>query len=153
MVVSAGTGALVGQPMVAEGRQALAALDIPAEDFRARQLRPVDVASADLIITATRDHRSAVARMEPRAMSRTFALADLSDLLTGLGADDQEQADSVAGVARVAAIRRSEVAARSRSDADIIDPYRRGAAVYRQMIEQIDPLLPPIVQAVRGQHP
>lgn len=47
-----------------------------AETHRAKSLTREAIATADLILTATRDQRSAVARLDPRATQRTFTLAE-----------------------------------------------------------------------------
>ncbi|WP_157508843.1 arsenate reductase/protein-tyrosine-phosphatase family protein [Luteipulveratus halotolerans] len=146
-VTSAGTGALVGRPMDVEARRALAREGIDAEGFIARQLEPDLVASADLVITATRDHRSAVVQLLPRAVRRVFALTDLADLLDG--ARVRPAPNPVGEVVRAASANRSSVMPRAASDADVIDPYRRGPDVFAQAAQQVHASLPPIVDALR----
>ena len=88
VVSSAGTGALVGRPM-----EPLAAAQTqryagsPA-GFAARQLVPGLVASADLVLTATRKHRGEVAAMHPRALSYAFTLVDFAELVADLTPED-----------------------------------------------------------------
>ena len=88
VVSSAGTGALVGRPM-----EPLAAAQTqryagsPA-GFAARQLVPGLVASADLVLTATRRHRGEVATLHPRALSYAFTLVDFADLVADLDPED-----------------------------------------------------------------
>lgn len=67
---SAGTHAIEGAP----GCSMAPALVGDAADHRSTQLTPELVAGADLILTAARDHRSAVALLEPAARARTFTI-------------------------------------------------------------------------------
>ncbi|MDF8266448.1 arsenate reductase/protein-tyrosine-phosphatase family protein [Luteipulveratus flavus] len=150
-VTSAGSRALAGSPADTETERALAEDGLTADGFVARQLHPDLVEAADLVITATREHRSAVAQLQPRAMRRAFALTDLADLLrvavdTGqVRREDQ----AVAEVVAAATACRADVAPRPAESADIVDPYRRGPAVFAQAADQVRSALPPVVTALR----
>ena len=83
-VTSAGTGAVAGSPMTPEA----AALSmhyggLPA-GHRATELTETLVANADLVLTATRDHRHAVAKLHPRAARYTYTLAQFARIISGL---------------------------------------------------------------------
>jgi protein-tyrosine phosphatase len=82
-VRSAGTHALDGAGLHEQTARALAdvgVLDSPAH--QAHQLIAQDVKWADLVLTATRAHRAAAARMHPPAVQRVFTLLEMAALLT-----------------------------------------------------------------------
>ena len=81
---SAGSGALVDEPMNAPALRVLEAAGYSADGFRARALTPAVVAESDLVLTATRQHRGKVVRLHPRALRYTFALMDFADLVSDL---------------------------------------------------------------------
>lgn len=150
---SAGTGALVGRPMDPGTVAQLERLHVVDEPFTARQLTPDLVAAADLVVTATRDHRAAVSRLSPRALRTAFTLGDLADLAAGVDLDEErsggERPTTASGVARVvalAAARRGIVPPKPAAEVDIIDPFRREDAVFARMAEQVLAALPPVVR-------
>lgn len=79
-VSSAGTQAVVGSDMAPLARSMLWRSQPDSEPFQARALTPDLVREASLVITATRQHRTLVARMDPRSMKKTHALRDLANL-------------------------------------------------------------------------
>jgi protein-tyrosine phosphatase len=85
------------------------------------------VDSADLILTATKAHRSEVLALNPRALRRTFTLVEFAALC--------EKVEGAYPTELVAE------AARQRSlappDIDIGDPYRRSPEVHRKTADQI----------------
>lgn len=160
-VSSAGTGALVGSEMDSRVAKRLLELGLSPEGFHARQLTREMARDADLILGATREHRSAVVRMEPRVLRRTYALADFSDLAahlskTGMAAAGRADRSSETFVRRVceaAALGRGEVRARTKEEAEIVDPFRAPDKVLERMIDQIDALLPAVVAVLGGRFP
>ena len=92
-----------------------------------RTLDAHHIEQADLILTATREHRAAVLAMSPRALRKTFTLREFAAL-----ADDTDSAtleDLVANASK----RRSTAP----SDVDILDPYRRPPEVHRDVADMI----------------
>lgn len=148
-VASAGTHALVGEPMDDGSARLLADAGISSADFAARQLTPALVLSADLVLTATRDHRRQVVRMTPKALRHTHAIDDFSDLVAGAHLEPTGEGSFVAQLAVGATARRDEVPVRGAEDAGIVDPYRRSQDVFDQMAEQVGEVLPPIIGAAR----
>jgi len=127
-VASAGVQGWDRQPMDAMAAMELLRLGHSAESFRSHAIDSYLVDSADLIVTATRVHRSDVLSVNPRALRRTFTLrefAALCDLVHGA-----DPGDLVAEAAR----QRSKAPA----DIDIGDPYRRSPDVHRKTADQID---------------
>ncbi|MBF4566504.1 low molecular weight phosphatase family protein [Plantibacter sp. VKM Ac-2876] len=107
----------------------------------ARQLDRDIVADADLILTATREHRSDVARLLPRASRVTFTVPQFARLI----AETEPAADLWELVAEVAAERGLVPPPANADDDDIEDPYRRSAETYERVGTQIDALIEVIV--------
>lgn len=155
-VSSAGTGALVGSEMDPRVSLRLAELGCDPVGFVARQLSPDVAKAADLVLCATREHRSLVVRTAPRVLFNTYALADFSDLAARLASTGFADLRSAAGPSRNFVQRLSEAAARVRGEvrvrttreAEIVDPYRRSDKVLEQMVQQVDSLLQPIVSVL-----
>ncbi len=122
-IASAGVGALVGSPMVAESAEQLESYGGSAEGFRARMLTPVMVAESDLVLTATKAIRSRVLEDCPGALRRTFTVLEFASLLDLVPVEGADLADLV----RTTAVQRS----RGVGDYDIPDPYGRGDEAHR----------------------
>lgn len=152
-VSSAGTGALVGSPVDAQSASRIAGVGALADGFAARQITRDIVAEADLVISATRDHLSAVVPLHPRALRYSFALHDLGDLLAEVSEADIEAAPGANRVAKVAAAaiaKRGTVNPRLPEESGIIDPFRRDAPVFDQMVDEVSQSLPAVVSALKG---
>ncbi|OII43513.1 hypothetical protein [Plantibacter sp. MMLR14_011] len=91
------------------------------------------VADADLILTATREHRSVVARLLPRASRVTFTVPQFARLVVEAPA----VSDPWTLVDEVAAQRGSVPPPEDPEDDDIEDPYRRSATTYERVGDQI----------------
>lgn len=150
-VHSAGTGALADHPMDPSMAQFLGADADPA--FRARQLTKQDVLSANLVLTATRAHRTLVTQLAPRALRTTATLADFAQLADLAISDsdwraDHEGAPLAQRVVDVLALR-PHVAPLPPEKADVPDPYRAGHEVYRESAAMIDSRLPSVLSVLR----
>ena len=153
-VASAGTGALAGQSMEDQAQELLVAQGYSADGFVARQLTADQIASADLVLTATRAHRGKVASLHPRALRYVFAFREFADLLSGiadehLGRPGEQARDHVTRVVALAAVQRGMRPPLDDYDADIVDPYRRGPEVFDEMTKQILDSLPGVVRGLR----
>lgn len=150
-VRSAGTGAMVGEPMNPPALRLLEAAGYSADGFVARALTPEIVASADLVLTATRRHRGLVAQMHPRALRYTFTLRELADLVSDLPREAYAAGDAgehVRALVQAAAGRRGLRPPLSDEDADVVDPYRREAVVFDTMSAQVMSALPQVAAAL-----
>ena len=154
-VESAGTKALAGLDMDDGTRERLDAAASDAKGFRARQVTPEMVAGADLVLTAAREHRTAVAQLHPAALRRVFTVSDFADLVDGLTVVDPDadpladlDASWVRQVAAAAARRRGSIVARQ-SGVDITDPIGGPPSAFGQMANEVDAALVPIVRALR----
>jgi protein-tyrosine phosphatase len=117
-VSSAGTGALVGEPMQPFALSTLAARGLDGSGFRARQLTADIVIEQDLVLTATRAHRAAVVTLVPRSAASTFTIREFDRLLSLV-----PEAAPVDVVAAARAQRGYALAERPDDD-DVSDPYR-----------------------------
>ena len=110
---------------------------------------PLEIAqirAADLILTATAEHRSRVLVEVPAAFKRTFTIREFATVLAERGL--RPGADPDAWRAAIAQVARYRGGA---DDADIEDPYRRGRAAYEGMRESMLPLLDVVIDAARSE--
>ena len=87
-VRSAGTMGLQGSAMDERARAQLGLFGGDGAGFVARRLTPAMVAGADLVLTATREHRALVAQAHPRALRYAFTYRDFADLSAHLEETD-----------------------------------------------------------------
>lgn len=161
LVSSAGTSALVGSPMDDRAADQARALGLDTTGFAAQALTVDEIAAADLVLTATRQHRGIVVSAYPKALRSCFTVRDFAATVSGLPADrgpgagddldDTGVDDARSRVRRVvaaAAARRGFSPPLALEDADIVDPYRRPDDVYAAMIGQVLAAMPVIVTAL-----
>lgn len=154
-ISSAGTQALVGQPVDPGSVALLEAQEIDCADFAARDLTAEMVCAADLVLTATREHRAKVARTEPSGLKKAMALVDFSDLVHELDLTDLKPSfmdppgmSGVALLVSAAARRREQVTPRRDEEANIVDPFKQGPKAFQRMEREIDAALPPVIHAL-----
>ncbi len=88
-VRGAGTyGGHQGEPMHHHAAQVLGERSVDASGFSSTWLREPQIAWAELVLTATAEHRSEVLRLEPRALRRTFTLRELARLAGHVSPDE-----------------------------------------------------------------
>lgn len=153
-VRSAGTGALAGRPIDPGSAALLEARGIDTSGYAARQLTVEMVEQADLVLTATREHRRLVVQEAPSALRRVFAVLDFADLCEGLDPADVARAPGANLVARLVAAagaRRASVPARQDDAADVVDPYQRNWQVFQKMADQASEPLSTIARALSRQ--
>jgi protein-tyrosine phosphatase len=146
-VSSAGTRALVDQPMDPPMADLVRAAGARPDGFRARLLTADLLRRADLVLVMAREHRSAVVALEPTAVLRTFLLLELADVAervaaAGWPSELHGAAARLAALPTLAPPYRAEVQ-RSGADFDVPDPYRRSPAVYAEAMSRV-------VEAVRS---
>lgn len=156
-VASAGTDALVGNPMTTETIAIAKQYGVAAtEEHRARLVAVEQLRESSLVLALTREHRSAIVALLPRGSRRTFTLRELARLLEALQPSDLAAvaviplADTAARfteLVNVAAGLRGFVAPPVHDlDDDVVDPYRRGDEVYRESTAQIVPAVEMILR-------
>ena len=128
-VASAGTGAVSGRPAHPLTVQALSQRGIDAAAHVSQPLEAAMVRAADLVLTAAREHRTEVVRLDPDAVPRTFTLLEFARLIAG-GAGGADRPELVVAAA-----------ARSRSGADasddVRDPVLGGAPEHEAMVRTL----------------
>jgi protein-tyrosine phosphatase len=157
-VDSAGTRALTGQPMYADAARVLTAAGGEPTGFVARMLQAELVGGADLILTASRRHRAAVARLEPTASRRTFTIREFGLLAAAVDRAELPDGDSVTrlrAAVELACSHRGHVRADDPDGDDVPDPYggpvsgyeKSGALIRAATAPTLDLL---VAAAVRG---
>ena len=145
-VSSAGTWAVVGEQMWHDAAETLRERGGDPTGFVARSLQAEDINAADLVLTATRDHRSFVVTEVPRAAGKTATLREFARLLTGVTIADivaagADPAAQMAAVATAAFTQRGLVPAVEPTEDDVPDPYRGPREGYVEAAELIDTAL------------
>ncbi|WP_120003296.1 low molecular weight phosphatase family protein [Nesterenkonia muleiensis] len=159
-VSSAGSGALVGDPLTPQTAQialAAGARQDDVEAHRARYLAEGIAAQADLLLAMTRDHRSAAVELSPALLRRAFTAREFARLAEGMTDADIAQAAvgpdpqrRLRAALRVLANRRGIVGpAEDPAWDDVIDPYRQSDEVYQQQARQLLPALDQVERFVR----
>lgn len=128
-VRSAGVGAMVGYAMSRYAAEELVRYGGDSTGFAARQLTPEMVRNADLVLTATRDLRSAVLAEEPTALRRTFTVLEFAALLAS--AEGNTPGDLVAWCSTHRSVAGSV-------EQDVGDPYRRGVDAHAASAAALD---------------
>ena len=166
VVTSAGTRALVGEPIQPPSADIVRTFGGNTEGFAARQLTSKILRGVDLVLTMTSGHRGEVLQLDASLLKRTFTIREFARMLDVL--DDRaapapeateaahDGGDRLAAnaafwrglPARAAAVRHLSLPADS-SENDIIDPYRRGLEVYHQMEDELAPAIVSILRHAR----
>ncbi|MDR7083200.1 protein-tyrosine phosphatase [Arthrobacter ginsengisoli] len=153
-VRSAGTHAMVGDPIQPLSADIIRTFGGTPDGFAARQLTPRILRESDLVLAMTAKHRGAVMQLDASLLKRTFTIREFARMLQVL-----EQRDAPAAVVDVPAFWR-ELPARAGSvrhlalapdaaDNDVVDPYRRGPELYHQMEDELAPAILTILRFAR----
>lgn len=164
-LASAGTRARDGVPMTDE------AVDLTLERgvdhrravaHRSRYLTTVALREVDLVIAMTREHRRAVVELDPARLRMTFTARELVRMMDGVddsalaaaaatsdGGADPQRARFAAMVAALRARRGLVSSPASPEDDDVVDPFGRSMATYRESAAQLDPALAAVERIAR----
>lgn len=134
-VTSAGTHAMLEGEVPNEIRELLHSYGVGLFAHTPRQLTEKIALDADVILTATREHRKFVVSLAPRTATNAFTMKQFSRLLTGyvqlVEAGDLKPAESPQQLIReLANIRGLVLPADTPEDDDIADPYLGNAEKY-----------------------
>ncbi|WP_308796901.1 arsenate reductase/protein-tyrosine-phosphatase family protein [Agromyces silvae] len=153
VVSSAGTGALVGEPMTPEAAALAQRYGADPAGHAARQLTPALLENADLVLTATRAHRAEVASTLPKAARKAYTLREFARIAEFLATEEAAEFAPVAGETPTPLL---ETASMSRGFApppetpesdNVVDPYRRPSEVYEEAGRLIDSATASVVAA------
>ena len=138
-VVSAGTHALVGEPISEPMAALLRESGVQPQGFQAHQLSEQMLKEADLILPMTRAQRALVVELWPAAVRRTFTLREFARLLSWVNPSELAAGAPAerlrAAISLVAAQRGRERT--SPDQDDVVDPFRLSNAVYVDSFVQI----------------
>ncbi|HEY3408405.1 MAG TPA: hypothetical protein VGK53_09565 [Propionicimonas sp.] len=152
---SAGTRALEGESADNLTAQVAAAHGISLAGHKARQLTPELLAGADMVITATRQIRSAAVQTYPPSVKYSFTLRQLERILRAT--ESRFDSGGLTGAALVASLARSVNQEKSRlvapqgNDDDIADPRGRSARIHEQVAEQVVSAVRELATALGGE--
>ncbi|MGI8415389.1 MAG: low molecular weight phosphatase family protein [Nakamurella sp.] len=132
-VTSAGIRGFDNAPMDPPAAAQLRRLGGDPTGFRSRPLTDQMCELADLILTATRVHRSAVLERVPRALRRTFTLPEFAAAMSTIRRE-QPDATDLADMVRRAAFARGRIAV---ENYDVADPYGGPVETHRAVAEMI----------------
>ncbi|WP_300681126.1 hypothetical protein [Nocardioides sp.] len=151
-ITSAGTEALVGDGFDMTMLAELRGRGLAVPTHRARLLTPREIEGADLILTLERAHRTAVVRMVPAAVRRTFTLAEIGALIA---LADPAQTASASGAPQRLEVLLAQMpmlrALRQRrrpSDDDIADVRRPTPHATRELASVLDTAVRPLLAAL-----
>ena len=136
IVTSAGTRAMVDQPMTDEA--AFLATQYGAEPtlHAAQQLTAARIAAADLVLTATREHRGEVVSLHPRAHRYAYTLNQFARLVSVAELVETPTINNF--LSEISARKGLSLPATRLEDDNIEDPYLRSAEVYDRVGAVID---------------
>jgi len=162
-VRSAGTRALVGDPVQPLSADIIRTFGGTAEGFAARQLSAKILRNVDLVLTMTSGHRGEVLQLDASLLKRTFTIREFARMLDVLE-EREGQSPPGAGLngerlaantklwrklpARAASVRHLALAPDA-ADNDVVDPYRRSADYYRQMEDELAPAIISVLRFAR----
>ena len=159
-VVSAGTRAQDGAPMTNQGLVLARSYGLDGSEHTASYLTEGEISRAQLVLGMSREHRSAVVSMVPRAVKTTFSLREFARLAEGLseadgalvaGLDPEDTRGRLQTMVALVASQRGQVAVASDpSDDDIVDPYRRSDDVYAESGRQLMPAASTVAEVLRS---
>ncbi|MGP4111992.1 arsenate reductase/protein-tyrosine-phosphatase family protein [Streptomyces sp. 4N509B] len=164
VVESAGTWGHEGAPMEEHAARVLAEYGADPGGFIGRELSDDHVVQADLVLTATREHRAQVIAMGSAlgcdAGPRTFTLKEFTRLVRIMDVTMLPAASSPEGlVERARTLARAAAALRDwllppNAEADEVpDPYGAPFPYFRSIGEEIRTALDPVVTALTGVPP
>lgn len=151
-VTSAGTHAALGEPVPSPLDELLAGAGAGDARHEARLLDSEALQSADLILTATRQERSAVVRQVPSAVGKTFTLRELARVAEAIGPDALPEGDvatRLSALVKAAPKHRGPTAPAVATDDDVSDPAGQGRGAYQRSFDQVEAAVDDIVRTVK----
>ncbi|MFP3987880.1 protein-tyrosine-phosphatase [Streptomyces sp. E11-3] len=156
VVESAGTWGHEGAPMETNAAAVLADFGADSSGFMGRELLDEHVIRADLVLTATRDHRAQVISMGHSAGLRTFTLKEFTRLVRAIDPAtlpeplDDSVVERARALVRAAAALRGWLLAPTAEADEVHDPYGAPLPFFRSIGDEIQLALDPVVTALTG---
>jgi protein-tyrosine phosphatase len=162
-IVSAGTHARSDLPMHPYAEMVLREHAIDPTGFRTRRLTEAAVSTADLVLTATREQRSACVALDPAAVRRTMTIPQFgryaAALPTGGPSGIRSSAQRLRELLDRLSVARAEVAVARAAGDDLADPvggpiddFRRCAAEIWPVFDTLARLIGPIPPSRPARH-
>ena len=154
VVRSAGTRAMVGDPIQPISADIIRTFGGTPDGFAARQLSPEILRDSDIVLTMASGHRGEVLQLDASLLKRTFTIREFARMLTVLEERGMEGPTSDLAAfwrelpARAASVRHLALT-QDPSENDVIDPYRRSPEVYRQMEDELAPAILAVLRFAR----
>ena len=155
VVSSAGVMAMTGDPMTPQSAEAMTLRGYTPTKHVSQDLTPKILEDADLVLTATLEHRSELARMLPKASKYSFTIDEFARLTSFLMADPEfqdefkkkpkETREQYLKRALHEAVLLRGMVPTSLDPIDVIDPYMQSMKVYNQVAAHVDSRLETIV--------
>ncbi|MDQ0574554.1 arsenate reductase/protein-tyrosine-phosphatase family protein [Agromyces albus] len=152
-VYSAGTAALVGEPMPVQAVALSTRYGGVPGNHVGVQLTQQLVDAADLVLTASREHRAAVASMVPRAARRSYTLREFARIVQFLEQDPDgfvslaEASSPLEIIGAVSTNRGFATRPNLAINDDVVDPFGRSSEVYEESGRVIEAAVTAIVRA------
>lgn len=141
-IYSAGTHALVDSDMPPQAKQAQSELGVQPQPHKAKQLASEMLERANLVLTATAEHRSDVVRTLVKANRYTFTIlefAELIEFVNNPGESDFEVESTPNTLQeKLQLIASARGYLNSEKNRDIEDPFTKELSVYRSVSQQIN---------------
>jgi protein-tyrosine phosphatase len=150
LVQSAGVRAEDGSPMHPGVVQVLRERGACPDGFVSRPLTAGIVASADLVLTATRQHRAACVTLVPEAVRHTYTLRQFARIAAGLDREHPQWTDGppharLRGLVRLAMEGRGRTQPVEPGEDDLADPVREPITAFRRCADDIDAVLDRVI--------
>jgi protein-tyrosine phosphatase len=144
-ISSAGTRSVLGRGMTEDAIRVMKDFRVQATPHRAKDISDTMIRNSDVILTATREHRSTVVSAVPGAGRRTFTMREYGRLSEAFLTSHPPSAVKTmmggapdAFFASLARLRGMVLPQADVMSDDIEDPYRRSGEVYDRVGAQID---------------
>jgi protein-tyrosine phosphatase len=152
-VSGAGTRGQEGSEMHPHAEQTLRSLGASADGFQARRLTAAHLAGADLVLTATREHRSACVSLDPVSLGRVFTIpqfARLAEVMATTPIDGDDPVTRARAVVREAVRARALLQPISAELDEIADPIGRPQEAFDACGELLQRELGPTLRLLAG---
>ena len=153
VVASAGTAAVVGHPIDRGMATRLAEAGGRVDGFSARQVTPVLLREADLVLALTRDHRARVVELAPGIVRRAHTLLEFARIARVLDLDAVPSAspgERLRTIVPLAAAMRPMIRRSAGESDDVPDPFGRDAVAYDLAMRLILDATSTIISVARG---
>ncbi len=148
VVESAGTAAVVGEEMYPFSAVELERRGVESGGHVARQVTKEIVSSATLVLTMTREHRTQVVRLAPKALRTAFTVREVAQLLPHVHVGAVSHSPHERLVQLVEGMRLARGRQPGGPEDDVDDPFGLDPEAYEEMAAVLDDALIPMVQAV-----